>query len=243
MKVYHFKTISSTNDYAIDLLRVDSPVVVTADSQWLARGRNYRQWYGDFVGNIYCSIAFRHDEPIRKDKKFIHYAIGTLAAKYALRFTCGKDIFFIKYPNDILALDSEGRFPKIGGVLVEHYDDNIINATVIGIGINILQTEFPADIAKNTTSLKLLGFEYSHKDVLENLIIQLEILLKMDFDKLFVIWEKELNLKGKIITLDGSDNLWNVKSLNRDGTITLSDSQNNEITISEENSVRYHVYP
>ncbi len=243
MKVYHFERISSTNDYAIDLLRVDSPVVVTADSQWLARGRNYRQWYGDFVGNIYCSIAFRNEGAIKNDHKFIYYAIGTLASKYALKMTCNKDIFFIKYPNDILALNIEGRFLKIGGVLVENYDDNLINATVIGIGINVLQIEFPEDIAKNATSLKLLGFNFSHKEVLENLILKLEILIKMDFDKLFDLWEKELNLKGKIITLDGSSSLWNFKSLNRDGTITLKDDQNNEIIINEQNTIRYNVYP
>ncbi len=243
MKYYHFKTISSTNDYALDLLKVDSPVIVTADHQWLARGRNYRQWYGDYVGNIYCSIAIKHTEPPPKEQLFIYYAIGTLASKYALKSTCSKDLFFIKYPNDILALNDNGEFKKIGGVLVENQENDFVNATVIGIGINIQQTEFPDDISKDTISLNLLGFDYSYRDVLNLLTNRLEQLLKTDFKTLFDIWTEELNLKNKIITVEGTKNIWKVESLNRDGTLTLVDENYNKLIINEQHTIRYNVYP
>ena len=55
----------------------------------------------------------------------------------------------LKWPNDLLL---NGK--KIAGVLCEYHPKNI-PAVIIGIGINVNQTQFPADIKEIATSLKL----------------------------------------------------------------------------------------
>ena len=53
----------------------------------------------------------------------------------------------VKWPNDVLV---DGR--KIAGILCERDGDNVI----CGIGVNVNETAFPADLAARATSLKLV---------------------------------------------------------------------------------------
>jgi len=72
-------------------------------------------------------------------------AAGLAVAEALRRFACP---LALKWPNDILA---SGR--KLSGILCERHGDSAI----IGIGVNVLQCEFPPEISARATSLKLLG--------------------------------------------------------------------------------------
>ena len=56
--------------------------------------------------------------------------------------------FGLKWPNDVLV---GGR--KIAGILCERHGDSVI----VGIGVNVLETEFPSEIAGRATSLALVA--------------------------------------------------------------------------------------
>jgi len=57
----------------------------------------------------------------------------------------------VKWPNDLYVRDR-----KIGGVLFENrIADGFVKSSVIGIGLNINQTAFPAELQKKATSLLL----------------------------------------------------------------------------------------
>jgi len=56
-------------------------------------------------------------------------------------------IISLKWPNDVLV---DGK--KIAGILCERNGDNVI----VGIGVNVGQTEFPPEIADRATSLASL---------------------------------------------------------------------------------------
>ena len=62
--------------------------------------------------------------------------------------------FGIKWPNDIVVSVNGGPYRKICGILTEmRMEDSEISAITIGIGLNVNQTEFPAEIAQNATSI------------------------------------------------------------------------------------------
>jgi BirA family biotin operon repressor/biotin-[acetyl-CoA-carboxylase] ligase len=69
----------------------------------------------------------------------------------------------IKWPNDIYIGNN-----KIAGILIEHTIlGNAIKNTVIGIGINLNQEEFPA-VLPNPVSLKqITGTNYDIREILE----------------------------------------------------------------------------
>jgi BirA family biotin operon repressor/biotin-[acetyl-CoA-carboxylase] ligase len=76
----------------------------------------------------------------------------------------------IKWPNDIYADDD-----KIAGILIENsINGKRIESTVAGIGLNINQVQFPADIP-NPVSLKTVtGKEYDTGLCLNQLLIKLD---------------------------------------------------------------------
>jgi BirA family biotin operon repressor/biotin-[acetyl-CoA-carboxylase] ligase len=64
--------------------------------------------------------------------------------------------FGIKWPNDIVVSVDGGPFKKICGILTEMRLEEVeIRDIVIGIGLNVNQTEFPEEIRETAGSLRL----------------------------------------------------------------------------------------
>lgn len=124
MKRYHFSTISSTNDYARELLdgaeiqsdKHDLTLAVTAEHQTSGRGRKGRTWFGDYGNNIYCSVGIRHTSPPTLEQLTTYQAIGCLAARSAIVDSATAKVpeaehriayetaLALKYPNDIVVI-------------------------------------------------------------------------------------------------------------------------------------------
>lgn len=243
MKQYHFPQIESTNDFAKELLKTEDEVVVTADFQTKGRGRSQRNWEGDYGANIYFSYGLSHSDE-NPAKSYLHYQIsGCLATLELLKTVTKKDMFILKYPNDVYASVQERVNRKISGILIEHtfLGDKCTN-TVIGIGINVNQTIFTNQIMEIATSLKLLGFEFEIQDLVDKLIEILKNYISMDDDELFELWKKELNIEGKDIIILSEANKWKVQSLERDGRLLLQDMESdNTRKIDDGQSIRYNL--
>lgn len=83
----------------------------------------------------------------------------------------------IRWPNDIL---SNGR--KVGGILVEmNAEVSRIRYAVIGIGINVNQGRFPADLSSQATSLRL---EANRQIAREDLLVEVLQCLRDEIDAL-----------------------------------------------------------
>ena len=148
-KLIILKSTDSTNNEIkkIAALGEESGTVVTAETQTSGRGRFGRQWSSD-KGGLYFSILLRTDLPPS------NIAAITLAAGYAVclavREYTGLDAR-IKWPNDIIV---ENR--KICGILTEiAAQSDSIDYIIIGIGININNTEFPDEIKHKASSIHL----------------------------------------------------------------------------------------
>lgn len=150
-----FKTIDSTNTYAKKLLaegdktRLDKTIIV-AESQTQGRGRLGRSFYSPDKNGIYLSVIY-----IPKGSGVNPAKITASAAVAACRVI--NRLYDvepkIKWINDIYLNNK-----KIAGILTEgfvNFETSVIDAVVIGIGINITggTGHFPEDIAKVAGSI------------------------------------------------------------------------------------------
>lgn len=237
---YHFPEIGSTNDYIKELLEEHEQVIVTADLQHKGRGRRAKKWHGMPGENVFFSFGINHKSTPSSTALSLYQATGCLAAHDVLKEICGKDIFRIKYPNDIMAKTEEG-YRKICGVLVEHtFSGSACQSSIIGIGINVNQIEFPDSVDDMATSLKLLKYDATPSEVIEKLIDVTGKYVYRPSEEIFEDWEKRLNVVGKPIELLGQGGNWAATFLYNDGRLKLENIDTNEsFILGDGDSIRY----
>lgn len=101
----------------------------------------------------------------------------------------------IQWPND-LAIHGK----KVGGILTEMLPDQSGNPVpVIGIGINLNQSQFPDEISDRATSLHLEhGLEYSASTVAEAIVKQLQKMeTPNEWSDIQLVWQEFDQTKGK----------------------------------------------
>jgi BirA family biotin operon repressor/biotin-[acetyl-CoA-carboxylase] ligase len=134
--------IDSTNS---ELLRRRTPehglVALFADSQHGGRGRQGRAWTSPPGANLYLSLARTFDGNIAR-LGGLSLVVGVAIAE-ALR-ALGAARIGVKWPNDLVVDDEDGRLRKLGGILIEGGLQAGRPRAVIGIGLNV---RMPADAA------------------------------------------------------------------------------------------------
>lgn len=150
--------IGSTNDRARAALsepRGEGRAIV-ADLQTAGRGRRGRTWISPAGANLLVSVAWR--PAVAPDLAGL---LG-IAAALAVREACASIVpdagLAIRWPNDVV--DRTGR--KVAGLLVETaIEHGALAEAVIGIGINVnwLSVDMPAEIRGSAISLQVLRGE------------------------------------------------------------------------------------
>jgi len=166
--IEHHQTIGSTNDRAIDYLRIGgaSRHFVIADEQTGGRGRLGRVWVSK-PGNLYASLALI--DPAPQAQAFQLGFVASLVVYHTLR-AVGLDgaHLSLKWPNDVLV---EGK--KISGILIEGLSlPEGDQGVVIGCGINI--AHHPSDTLYPVTDLKSEGVIISPFEVLGHFLASFE---------------------------------------------------------------------
>lgn len=160
-KVYHrFDELSSTNDYARDLLAKSTPpegTVVQAVSQSAGRGQYGSSWESAPGKNLTISVIFYPFWiPVRALFRF-NEAMA-LAVRDAVLWALKpagppSPEVRIKWPNDLYIGDS-----KAAGILIQNIvKDSILQASIVGIGLNVNQTAFPDSVPNPTALAKITG--------------------------------------------------------------------------------------
>jgi len=170
--IHSFNTVKSTNDIAHQLADKGAVegTIVTAEKQTLGKGRLGRSWHSPEKMGIYVSIILRPKFP--PDKAPGLSVMSALAVAETLNeYSPGK--VQIKWPNDVLI---NGR--KVSGVLNElSAEKNKINHVIVGIGINVKQSEndFPPNLRTTATSVRReTGKENSRAELLKLLLRNFE---------------------------------------------------------------------
>ena len=155
----------STNQFLLSQLAeagVSSGTGVVTFDQFDGRGQKGNKWLSEPGKNLSYSLVIKPDF-IPARNQFLLSEFVSLTVKALLdEFT--KDIT-IKWPNDIYHKNS-----KIGGILIENkLEGSLISHSVIGIGLNINQTEFPAELPNPTSLSQITGVTYDLRTFAEKL--------------------------------------------------------------------------
>ena len=154
------ESVHSTNTWALERLpEIPSGTVIAAREQTAGRGQRGNTWFTEPGKNLTFSIVLKPEGLKAGDAHLLNYLASVAVAEFLESYCVS---CCIKWPNDIYV----GR-KKICGILVENsLSGGCVAASVIGIGININQTQF-SQLA-NATSLSLVtGKEYVLEECLE----------------------------------------------------------------------------
>jgi BirA family biotin operon repressor/biotin-[acetyl-CoA-carboxylase] ligase len=166
----HFTPVTdSTNTDALEAARAGAPhgSVYFADEQFAGRGRGNHGWHSAAGQGLYVSVLLRPSVPAVR-LPLLPFAAG-LAAAEAIHATTGLTVD-LRWPNDLM-LGSNGGSRKVGGILVEaKTETSAVAFAVVGIGINVHQRSFPADVSTPATSLDM---EAAHPTSRQQLLISL----------------------------------------------------------------------
>jgi BirA family biotin operon repressor/biotin-[acetyl-CoA-carboxylase] ligase len=169
-RIHHFFRTDSTNRVALDLGHAGEPegALVIAEEQTAGRGRIGRTWHSERATGIYATLLLRPKlAPVQAP---LLTMMAGLSARTAITESTGLTVD-VKWPNDLLV---SGK--KIGGILTEmHAEPSQVRFIIVGIGINVNQDKFPADIAAVATSLRAAsGKTQSRADILIRLLREFE---------------------------------------------------------------------
>lgn len=147
----HFESLASTNDYAQKLLSKSKPVegtVILADYQSAGRGQIGNTWKVAPGKNLTFSLILS-PRFLPVQKQFALSQAISLAIRDFLATLCAKSIY-VKWPNDIYIEDK-----KVCGILIQNtLSGRNIQNSIIGIGLNVNQEQFP-DLLTNASSLAI----------------------------------------------------------------------------------------
>ncbi len=146
---------------------VEDFTVVTAKYQTKGRGQRGSTWDSEPSKNLMFSV-FVDTTRIKLDYPFYLSMATALAIRRSLN-TFVIPQLHIKWPNDILS-----HHKKVCGVLIENVIKQAqVSASIIGIGLNVNQTEFKG--LPNASSLKnITGRYYNLDEILNSIIINLK---------------------------------------------------------------------
>lgn len=146
---YHFKTIDSTSSYLKrEYKSLKNFTFVSSDYQTKGRGRNTRSWISDKNTNLLFSLLLKEEHLVNN---FSSLSILSAISVIKVLERIGVQNLSLKWPNDVFVNDK-----KVSGILLEGISENgALDAIIIGIGINVNQTNFDEGLLVNPTSVNI----------------------------------------------------------------------------------------
>jgi len=202
-----FEETTSTNDVIEKLARdqVKEGAVVFAESQSKGRGRLGRKWISPARKGLWFSILLRPNLRPQEATQL------TVASATALRRAIVNSTGLrpkIKWPNDILI---GGK--KVAGILTELSAElDRVKHIILGIGVdvNLGAAEFPAELRKIATSLKIeAGKSISRADLAVSILREIDAdYARVCGDKFEAVaneWEEHCGTIGELVTIHVGD--------------------------------------
>ncbi len=226
MNITIFETIDSTNSHALRLIDSASSQeelqslhkrLFVAKEQTAGRGRMNRPFYSPEKTGIYFSMIYVPKNSDEKNGNAINFspAVYTATAGVCVCRVLEKMFgvkCFIKWVNDIYIEDK-----KVCGILTEGRVDTsrgCVSAFVVGIGINLVTSNFPKEIKdragrvlKNTAELKEESYTDIPKTVFEeflNIVDEKESAAKNSTSRVadsMAEYKARSNLLGKTVSV------------------------------------------
>ena len=179
----YFDVLNSTNEFALSLKGMPlfaEGLLISTKYQLKGKGQIEKQWHSERNLNILLSVVI--EPKISLQKQFDISKIVSLSC-YDILISLGLSPK-IKWPNDILI-----NKKKIAGIVIQNVVvNNIITHSVVGIGLNVNQHNFP-QFSPLATSLSIeLSKQHDCIDIRDKLLKSLS--------NRFIAYRKEADLES-----------------------------------------------
>ena len=171
IEILWLDSVDSTNSEAKRrITELNSMSVIAARNQIAGRGQRTNKWFSERDKSLTFSIILKEPDLKAWEQSAISeataLAIVDALASYGIEAK-------IKWPNDIFCGDR-----KICGILIENsLMGEHIKCSIIGIGLNVNNTDFPTNLPNPTSMVLCSGCEYQIEDVLNDLSDRLMVYL------------------------------------------------------------------
>ncbi len=168
-KALYLPTCHSTNETAASLLvgnkHINGSVIYT-DYQSKGKGQRGNSWESESGKNITLSVIL--NTAFLDIKNHYYLTIITSLAIHEFLRDYLKHSLYIKWPNDIVCQNS-----KIAGILIENYiRSSSIEWCIVGIGLNINQTEFETEGAVSLANI--CNQKFDRQELMELMLRKIE---------------------------------------------------------------------
>jgi len=222
MALVKLDATTSTNDFLKDLAAnqtTENFTVVTAESQTDGRGQMGAKWVAESGKNLMMSVLVK-DKLISVNQLFsLNVSVALAIAEEMERHDIPN--LSIKWPNDIMSGNK-----KIGGILIENsFKPNGQIVSIIGIGLNINQTDFE-NLPKAGSLRSVSGREFDKEIIRDGIVEKIirNVAFLAEHDDL--LWQNYLLRLFKIGTpmpfqIKGKRFMGIITGVTRDGKLEL----------------------
>lgn len=163
-----FDSLESTNKYCelLDLSTVGEFTVVCAMEQTAGIGQRGNVWHSAPGKNLTFSLVLKPCFLPFEQQYMLTKAVSLGVADCLLSLLPEGHAVSIKWPNDIYI----GRRKVCGILISNHVSGSSLSSSVVGIGLNVNQTEFPEWIPNPVSLKQVTGREEALEPLLRNVV-------------------------------------------------------------------------
>jgi len=238
--ILRYDELASTQDEAKALVgRAAAGTSIVAARQSAGRGRLGRAWLGPDEA-VFLSMVL---EPRCPSTRAAHITLGAAVGVLTALASAGVSAR-VKWPNDLVIArermpmrvsESDGKlgpYRKVGGVLVEAVRfsgppaHGILDACVVGVGINVGAFAWPAELLPSAGSLADAGYRGTVDDVVGAVHRALPAAVAgalADFDGALAILRAHSATLGRRVSHEGVTGL--ARDIDDDGALVLVDDR------------------
>ena len=196
---------NSTNEDAWSSFQDGSPdgTLFITDNQQEGKGRRQNNWVSTKEKSLTFSFILQPEMQLEK-LGLLPLLTGVSiveAIKSSASIQTG-----LKWPNDIMLNEK-----KMGGILVESKSDQNGLGVVVGVGLNINESEqdIPDSLSKQATSLAIYSnSSYSRELILSAILNEFENLYQNQLDNIIPLWHEYCIHRDTFVTFHSENHRW-----------------------------------
>lgn len=172
MIIETFDSLPSTNQYCelLDLSQTEEFSIIYAREQTAGIGQRGNHWASQPGKNLTFSLILKPTF-LPAGEQYRLTKVVSLGITDCLKTLIPEDNDIkIKWPNDIYI-----NHRKVCGILISNQLSRTnLSASIVGIGLNVNQTEFPSWVPNPISLQQITGTEHSLLPLLENIVLSIQ---------------------------------------------------------------------
>ncbi|HOU97944.1 MAG TPA: biotin--[acetyl-CoA-carboxylase] ligase [Bacteroidales bacterium] len=201
LPIFKMDKAASSNNEAMLLAKqkeIPEGTIVWVLNQTKGRGQGNKKWHSNPNENLTFSVLLKPSF-LPMEKQFVLSKMVAVAVAKVVSCFCSDT--FIKWPNDIYVKNN-----KIAGILIENsIQGQKMYHSVIGIGININQENFPSDVPNPTSLCVETGQKYRLEPLIrlfqQSILDEYEKLKKNHYQQIESYYDNLLYKKNQTVRI------------------------------------------